>query len=42
MIDRGHVRTDEEKSVGQSWLAKLDTMDLPDDKALMLMMMILK
>jgi len=34
----GHIRTDEEKSGGQSWLAKLDTMDLPDGRALMMMM----
>jgi len=34
----GHVRTDEDKSGGQSWLAKLDTMDLADGRALMMIM----
>jgi len=34
--DGGHVQEDEEKCGGQSWLAKFDTMDLSDGRALII------
>jgi len=38
MINGGPVQADAEKSGRQSWLAKLNTMNLPDGRAIMIMM----